>query len=375
MNKVFPVSCLLIVGLISGCGNFNSIHRPIEIDSGKGALIDAKQRGVFVSTNRTTTTTKTSTLENPNDYKIETKSEVISKICAEPSPDAMSAYAMQLAAEGKVPEGVAGKLALNSQESASFIGLRTQSIQVLRDSMYRICEAYLSGGIDESHFELMLRRSQRYMVALLGIEQLTGVVKVPPVIINTSGSTSISRPTSEIREEIKLIDKNISDLKTKESTTQDEKLKTEIKKDIQAAESDKKILEDMMQKPDAISTTGSATATVIVNATPTQRGDAHIQTVANNVTSIVKSVIETDDTEALCFSLLSNSSTQNLTGLQNICLKQFQTKADLNAARLKAGLDQLNAAKTPQEKEKAKVYLDDLSKDLGLGIRSELSNM
>lgn len=39
--------------------------------------------------------------------------------------------------------------------------------------MFRVCEAYVNGGIDDSQYELLMRRYQRHIVAMMVIEQLT----------------------------------------------------------------------------------------------------------------------------------------------------------------------------------------------------------
>ena len=68
-------------------------------------------------------------------------------ICAEPSPDALSAIAAQYSLGSTRASGNDIALTAAQQETAVNIGLRTQSIQLLRDSLYRLCEGYLSGAI------------------------------------------------------------------------------------------------------------------------------------------------------------------------------------------------------------------------------------
>jgi hypothetical protein len=57
------------------------------------------------------------------------------------------------------------------------IGLRTPTIQLLRDGMYRLCEAYMNGAIDRSRYTVLINRYQQMMIGLVAIEQLTGVVR------------------------------------------------------------------------------------------------------------------------------------------------------------------------------------------------------
>ena len=176
---------------LAGCGNLNSIHRPLHTASGTGALIDAKQRAIVVG------------------ERVDVNGNRRYVACAEPSPDAMSAYAAEFAGElAMSPLGSDGtnrsaavKGAL--QEAAAFIGMRTPSIQLLRDAMYRTCEAYANGSIDKGQYELAMRRYQRYTVAMMAIEQLTQAGRVPPVTLTTEGGVNGERPLSEWTDEIK----------------------------------------------------------------------------------------------------------------------------------------------------------------------------
>jgi hypothetical protein len=122
------------------------------------------------------------------------------RLCAEPSPDALSALAassgvelskaevLQVAANGSLAEGAAS------------IGLRTQSIQLMRDAMYRLCEGYLSGAIDGVAFETLQRRFQSSMVAILAIEQLTGAVRAPAVTLGGSATAGAAELAASLTE-------------------------------------------------------------------------------------------------------------------------------------------------------------------------------
>lgn len=148
-SRWLPGLCIAVVGgLLAGCGNLNSIHRPLHTASGTGALIDAKRRAIIVSQ-------RTDVVEVTRTPAATPMKDALPRYvaCAEPSPDAMSAYAAEFAAELALsPLGTDGtnrsaavKGAL--QEAAAFIGMRTPSIQLLRDAMYRVCEAYANGAI------------------------------------------------------------------------------------------------------------------------------------------------------------------------------------------------------------------------------------
>jgi hypothetical protein len=105
-------------------------------------------------------------------------------VCAEPSPDATSAVAASLGANlsAKIPVlqgGQAltpeGQLALQYAlaEQVAYVGVRNSTIQLLRDGLYRACEAYMNGAIGDFGYALILANYGRLMVALLTAEGLT----------------------------------------------------------------------------------------------------------------------------------------------------------------------------------------------------------
>lgn len=300
----------LIIPFLSGCGNLNSIHHFLTVDEGTGALVDIKQRAVLVSRKKIETTGNAGQTYPPQMQTI---------VCAEPSPDALSAYAAELAAEGGIPGKVTAKLAGATQESAAFVGLRTQSIQLLRDSLYRLCEGYMSGALDKYQYDTLMRRYQRYMIALLGIEQLTGAMRAPSVTIQTQGKAVAAGEIADLRKEIEKIDEEIQE-KTKAKETLETDLKNEadseekkaIQKEIDAvtkAIEDKKSDKDDAEKGikeerKGLVAEGSATASVSGVGLPTSRSDEHIQSVTEAVKEIVLEALRTDEIGQLCWGYL-----------------------------------------------------------------------
>lgn len=96
-------------------------------------------------------------------------------LCAEPSPDAMSqmaaAFAVQAQVQTKGVE-VGGALQQSFTEAATRIGNRTATIQLLRDGMYRACEAYANGLIDDFGYSMILTSVDNVMVQLVALETL-----------------------------------------------------------------------------------------------------------------------------------------------------------------------------------------------------------
>lgn len=111
-------------------------------------------------------------------------------VCAEPSPDALVAVAQAAAAQAQVAGKGGGGISFSMSESAASIGIRTATIQLLRDALYRACEAYANGAIDNFGYALILNKIDDVMLALLGIEGLTRIPPAVQVAIGTKGKSS-----------------------------------------------------------------------------------------------------------------------------------------------------------------------------------------
>lgn len=351
MNLTRMAVLVLSFAAVVGCGNLNSVHRELKVSDGTGALIDIKQRAIFVS------------------KKMTPAGEVI--VCAEPSPDSLSAYAAEFAAKAELPNGVAAQLSGASQESASFVGLRTQSIQLLRDSQYRICEAYMNGAISGAQYDLLARRYQKQTVALLAIEQLTGALRTPSVTINTAGSAEAARSISEMRKELAAIDKSISDLennkKEKDISAEDKK---KIQDNLKALQSDKEVILKGVENARGVLVSGSATAAISSVGLPAQRSDRHIQAVAQTVENIVKSIINTDDFGQLCFSYMQQDASklsESARNLQSVCsdaikLDQQARKQQLDTIQSVLASVNASAMDSAKKAEEAKRLVEQLGK-------------
>jgi hypothetical protein len=272
----FALCCILL--LTGGCktlGNLNSVHRTLDVSQGNGVLIDIKQRAILVSK--------------------DANKKII--VCAEPSPDAMSAYAAEFAAKIDRPEVLSLQGSAGFQEGASFVGLRTSTIQLLRDGMYRLCEAHLNGAIDADSYNLQLRRYQRYMVALLAIEQLTGTQRSPAASIETRGSAQISRDIKKLQAESDQLGKQIDaiDIKLKDAKDNKDSLETEKKALVQR----KKDVDAAIQNEREILIEGS-TAAKTTPQNVTHQNVTDVTIVATVVKDIVIKILDTDDKPMQC---------------------------------------------------------------------------
>lgn len=172
--RVMMSAILLVAGFgTTGCANLTTFNKSIDLRAGSVA-IDVKQRVVF-SQNRTNLRVDGTKYSN-----------VV--VCAEPSPDALTVL------------GASGGLSLSNgtsvanatgglSESGAFVGLRTQSIQLLRDAMYRLCEGYASGAVTDTDFAAMQRRYQSTMMGLIAIEQLTRPVIAGQALLTSAAAS------------------------------------------------------------------------------------------------------------------------------------------------------------------------------------------
>lgn len=329
--------------LISGCSEIRDVHHqfqfgdPASSSSSPGSLsiitTDAQQR--LIAVRRSKPIQVTDSAGNP------ITSEPW-QLCAEPSPDTMTSLSASTAAAVK-NDHVAAQLASAVATQAAMIGLRTQSITLMRDEAYRLCEAYMNGAIDRTYFDTLHRRFQNLMVANLAIEQLTGYARPPVIVIGGSAGADAS---NQLLEAQAALDKGNLDLKQK--TTDRKKAESELQattNDIKALDADgdgqaddkskadqlaadKKKLPDLTaavasakkDEDDATTNVASLQATrdaarspnATASSLPTKieisssGGPAISSTVAFAVDDIVTSAIDHDYSSDFCFDYISN---------------------------------------------------------------------
>jgi hypothetical protein len=138
-----------------GCADH--IFRPFDVDRGESLSVDARQRVILVTHKGGRTRDRTI-------------------VCTEPSPDAATggrfasgnvAASLPPAAPGKDVQVAA---ATASSEATALIAMRTQTVQLLRDGLYRACEAYMNGAIDQHQYNIVLLNIDKLMVTLLGVD-------------------------------------------------------------------------------------------------------------------------------------------------------------------------------------------------------------
>lgn len=171
-NKfVYALSLSVMAGGLVGCGaEDNSIFRTPGSTTGVGVVTDAKQRVVI------------------HKYLPERGSDKKKVVCAEPSPDVaqalstalnLSAQASLAGVKGVDDVSVGAQLGYSMSESIIQLGERLAVIQLLRDKMYRACEAYANGAIPSASYTLILARLDKTMTTLLSAEMTSGAFGRP----------------------------------------------------------------------------------------------------------------------------------------------------------------------------------------------------
>jgi hypothetical protein len=307
----------LISQFLAGCAGFTHLTRTEPLADNQGIFIDAKQRGIF------------------------TRNGVI---CAEPSPDALSAIAAAQSLNVTSSDVTAGQ-SFSLAESAASIGLRTQSIQLMRDHMYRLCESYQNGAIGPAMYQLLHRRFQTTMVGILAIEQLTGTVRAPSVVLGGSSSSgnaeAVTKLTAMKETQLNLVNEAEKDVVAKK--TSDTKAKSDLSKAqaayaASATEDNKKAVEkanddaetaaaNLLASEGALAgrksalasidrslvlaqSSGSASATGAIESL-SGRMPGEIEAVAKAVTQIVSDTMDLKNGADLCAVILVQSASRN----------------------------------------------------------------
>lgn len=229
--------------------------------------------------------------------------EKVRIVCPEPSPDALKA----IAASGSLSKADVLAISGAYQESGANIGLRTQSIQLLRDQLYSLCQAYANGVINRDIYMMYLTRNQRNTIAILAIEQLTGVTKGSTATV--SGVSSVTVTAQDVQRQAKLLEAAKAQLKTLDANSAPAKDLQKLIDEEQAK----------LDKANAAIVTAIATGTA-TNVAPTGQPDAaSVAKIADVVQTIAASVTSANDIYYLCLDAYRASPSQMPGSLKTAC--------------------------------------------------------
>ncbi len=265
-----PFSLLVSCMLLTGCNHF-TYYKELEADK-RLAIVTEKQE--FAG-----------------------GKEFTRKItCSEPSPDALTALAASLSGETKAGVNIAAAYS----ENAASIGLRTQSIQLLRDQLYSICQAYANQGLSSYTYQTLLAKNQQNTIALMAIEQLTGVLKAPSVKLTTAAD-SYSSSLVKKQQQITEMESDLSAIEGKDPDKE-----KELKDTIVALKKDLKESQRGNAKAE-----GDVVVEEEQSSQPTGLTEKNVETITEAILDLVEltnSSTESVNTMFVCTDILQTSS-------------------------------------------------------------------
>ena len=233
MHPIFRFGLLAGCVALAACADLQTVSRRTTVPGGPTVT-----SSTVTTTPSATTTTSTYTSAQGLAIHLDAQQRLVSfnalgKYCAEPSPDALAAYASSLGF-GASAQGYGSASATQAlQSAAASIGLRTQSITLMRDSLYRLCEAYLNGELSDVSGTMLLARSQDLTAVVVAVEQLTGAVAANQALLAPNASSSAS---ANLVSNQQLLDAARKDEAEKEKTLANaKKAQEEQKKKVEAS--------------------------------------------------------------------------------------------------------------------------------------------
>ncbi len=173
----------MLVAAAAGCANLSTIDRKTEMPAyGQAIHLDVSQRVI---------------LTDKDGFA-----------CAEPSPDGLQSFASALGASVADPVAKAISLSTAYNASAASIGLRTQSITLMRETLYRLCEAARNKSLTSMDVAQLLQRSQDLTLAVLAIEQLTGAVVARQAMLTQGSNATASANVANTQAALDTAKKN-----------------------------------------------------------------------------------------------------------------------------------------------------------------------
>jgi len=361
--KTISFLCFLL--LLFGCAEFNSIHKKSDLNNNVSTVaIDAKQR-FLVST----------TITDRNE-----KGEVIGSwtgVCAEPSPDAFAVYSAALEGNASYANEMAVALKAVIGENAGTIGVRTEAITLMRDAMYRLCEAYMSGGIERKVYAKMVSKYQKSMVTLIAIEQLTGAAQPAQLVLNSSATLALNdsilkakenldnarRIRDEVAEKLSSITKEVNEKKAALSNDIDKncpngiaadeknkqkcsdyfaatKKRDEVKSDLNAREKDVLEWSQVFEKATASINMATQAASEAIKANATKVNNDSMAAISNTVKSMVEDVF-LDDAITTCITQVAEFA--------GIYYKNADVKAEFSSSDLPISQFQIDEFKNDKK--------------------------
>jgi Skp family chaperone for outer membrane proteins len=154
-------------------------------------------------------------------------------ICAEPSPDVAIAVANSFAVGASVLGQGSGSVSAAQAEGLAQLAERTVTVQLLRDQMYRACEAYGNGAITGTTYSLIMSKNNKAMVTLMLGETAGGAFGRSLAAIGLEASAEAQAATQGLADNSAAMKKASDDLQAAEKDVAEAKEKLDDKEKIQ----------------------------------------------------------------------------------------------------------------------------------------------
>lgn len=146
-------------------------------------------------------------------------------ICAEPSPDVAIAVANSFAVGASVLGQGSGSVSAAQAEGLAQLAERTVTVQLLRDQMYRACEAYGNGAITGTTYSLIMSKNNKAMVTLMLGETAGGAFGRSLAAIGLEASAEAQAATQGLADNSAAMKKASDDLQAAEKEVAEAKEK------------------------------------------------------------------------------------------------------------------------------------------------------
>lgn len=230
-------------------------------------------------------------------------------LCAEPSPDV--AKVMQAALSGGIGVSIPGQGAASAAasiataEALAQLGERLATIQLLRDGLYRACEAYANGALTETGYIVMLSRFDDSMVTMLLGELAAGAFGRSLAALGGTAdadaegtAVSLLQMAEDADQAAKLADEQAAAKESEAANTQDPAEAQQKKKEAEA-------LRRLAKAQVDVAATAKVTATATAAGAISHRPD---KDVAEQIANMQRKYIENINSDALvvaCIHALS----------------------------------------------------------------------
>lgn len=293
--------------LLSGCAYLDSIHREPVLSDSQSLLTDAKQR--IITNTPVTTADVPAILGHINPQRV---------VCAEPSPDVAQAISQSLAASFEAIGKGSGSLSQASAESVAQLGERLGTVQLLRDKLYRACEAYANGAISATSYTIIMSRLDKTMTTLMLGEMGSGAFGRRLASLGGAAQAGAGANLEDIQKARKDAEEAAQKVEKKKKELEDLKKKTDPKptpEEITRAEKElKEAQDDYDQKRRILSALEKAFTSALASSTPgagigdiAGRSGSPSDAFVGNMTVLQRQYLETDDVATLLDACITST--------------------------------------------------------------------